>query len=201
MAVVGAGQARAQTSFIFTLQQIDLGGGNFEVVGTGNGSIDTDPGAGLENAGTDDTAFAYINSDHANMAMGSTAVTTGHAWQIIGFTTTGTTSIGTGSLVSATTSAGNIVAFDGTQSNATDIFVPNGYVSGTTLTDSGTWVGSTYSSLQIDPGTYVWTWGTGNSFTIDVMPFAVPETSQYGWMVFLGLGGLTGWKRFSRRVV
>jgi hypothetical protein len=39
--------------------------------------------------------------------------------------------------------------------------VPAGYVSGTHLKDTSTYIGHTISSLRATPGTYIWKWGTG----------------------------------------
>jgi hypothetical protein len=54
------------------------------------------------------------------------------------------------------------------------IFVPTGYVSGTFLSDSATYSGTTLG-LAVTPGTYVWTWGIGanQNFTLQIRP-AVP---------------------------
>ena len=48
--------------------------------------------------------------------------------------------------------------------------VPTGYVSGTALSDSATYSGTTLATLGVTPGTYVWTWGTGanQKFTLQI---------------------------------
>ena len=50
------------------------------------------------------------------------------------------------------------------------LIVPGGYVSGTFLSDSATYSGTTLVSLGVTPGTYVWTWGTGanQNFTLQI---------------------------------
>ncbi len=187
MAVAGAGQARAvgvaYSDFVFTIQE--EGG---DVVGTGAGNVNL---SGLVTAGSDDTAFAYMDASGANVAMGSTAVTSGDAWE--GPLNWGPTSFGSGSLISATSSSGNVVALDGGEET---ILVPTGYVSGTSLSNSATWSGASYSTLGLTPGTYTYTWGGGNIFTVDVLP--VPEPSQYGALIFFALAALVVWRRLSR---
>ncbi len=196
MVFAGADKARALTgsSFVFTLQQENVGGID-EVVGTGIGTINT---SNLTSGGSDDTAFAYINAFHANVAMGSTAVTTGSEYQnyVIGPTTAGS-----GSLINATSSSGDIVAIDGgIFGNQAAILVPLNYVSGSALSDSAIWSNQTYSSLGLDSGVYEWTWGGGlDTFTLDVIP--VPEPSHYGMLIVLAFAGLTGWRRFLRSSV
>ena len=188
MAVAGEGQARAlsASSFVFTLQE--QGG---DVVGDGSGTINT---SSLTSIGTD-SAQAYIDAGHANVAVGPATTTVGSAFVGI----TGPTSAGTGSLLNATSGTGDEVAIDGFDSA---IFVPTGYISGAALSDSATWVGSSYSSLGLTPGIYEWTWGSGRtagSVILNVIP--VPEPSQYGWLVFGAFAGFSGWKKFSRLAV
>jgi hypothetical protein len=72
-----------------------------------------------------------------------------------------------------------------------DLFVPEGYVSGTALSDTATYDSQTFSSLGVTPGTYKWTWGsaaTADSFTLDVV---VPAPLiGHGLPVLLAVGGL-----------
>jgi hypothetical protein len=51
------------------------------------------------------------------------------------------------------------------------LFVPNGYVSDSPLSDTSTYDNQTFVTLGATPGTYVWTWGSGadaDSFTLDI---------------------------------
>jgi hypothetical protein len=53
--------------------------------------------------------------------------------------------------------------------------VPAGYVSGNLLSDTSTYANQTFGSLGLTPGTYVWSWGTGNqSFTLIIGASAAP---------------------------
>ena len=69
--------------------------------------------------------------------------------------------------VAAATWSGYSRIIDG---DASFLSVPRGYVSGTFLSDSATYSGTTLASLGVTPGTYVWTWGTGanQNFTLQI---------------------------------
>jgi hypothetical protein len=52
---------------------------------------------------------------------------------------------------------------------------------------------ATFASLNVIPGTYTWTWGTGahaDSFTLQIGPAGVPEPST--WALMLAGFGLIG---------
>jgi hypothetical protein len=84
-----------------------------------------------------------------------------------------------------------------------DLVLPSDYVSGAALLGSARFDDQTIASLGFDPGTYVYTWGSGDhadSLTIKIGGAGtVPELSTWAMM---GLGfaalGLTGY-RASRR--
>jgi hypothetical protein len=88
---------------------------------------------------------------------------------------TGPTSFGSGGTFEANTNSGDFVGIFGRTRN---IDVPQGYVSGTALSDSMTFNNATFASLGVTPGTYVWTWGTGlpnQNFTL-IIGGATPLT-------------------------
>jgi hypothetical protein len=63
--------------------------------------------------------------------------------------------------------------------NHTSLLVPTGYVSGSALSDTNTFDGATFATLDVTPGTYVWTWGSGadaDSFTLNIG--TVPEPAS-----------------------
>jgi hypothetical protein len=68
------------------------------------------------------------------------------------------------------------------------LVVPSGYVSGSLLSDTATYINQTFASLGAIPGTYLWTWGSGASddtFTLQIGPVAaVPEPSS---LLLLGI--------------
>jgi len=71
-----------------------------------------------------------------------------------------------------------------------DILVPQGYVSGTSLSGSATYSG-TLASLNVTPGTYTWTWDSGaNSYVLNIPPApAVPELGTLS-LLALALAGV-----------
>ena len=79
--------------------------------------------------------------------------------------------------------------------------VPDGYTSGSPLSDTSTYVGATFSSLGVTPGTYKWTWGNGanQNFTFVVGAGAIPEPSTWAMMLlgFVGLG-FAGYKSSAK---
>jgi len=83
------------------------------------------------------------------------------------------------------------------QSFLPELLVPAGYVSGSTLSGKSTWSTVALDALDLTPGTYVWTWGTGgtaDSFTLNILnientsPAPVPEPGTYGLFALTGLG-------------
>jgi hypothetical protein len=70
------------------------------------------------------------------------------------------------------------------------LFVPNGYVSDSPLSDTSTYDSQTFATLGATPGTYVWTWGSGvadDTFTLQIGP-AVPAIPEPSSLLLLGVG-------------
>jgi hypothetical protein len=102
---------------------------------------------------------------------------TGNADQYTGFS--GPTSFGSGGLTFASSNGGNAVGISGGGGGI--LFVPQGYVSGTSLSATSTYAGATLLSLGVTPGTYTWTWGTGvhaDSFMINAGVGGVPDAGS-----------------------
>jgi hypothetical protein len=99
----------------------------------------------------------------------------------------------------ASTGTGDIFGVD---QQLNELFVPQGYVSGSPLSSTNTYSGQTFSSLGLTPGTYTWTWGTGShadSLTVRIGS-AIPEPTS---LVLGTLGAVAvviayGWSRHSR---
>jgi PEP-CTERM motif len=109
---------------------------------------------------------------------------------------TGPASFGTGDGGAANSASGDFVGMDG----ATYLYVPEGYVSDSPPSDAATHDNQTFSSLDLTPGIYKWTWGTGpnQNFTL-VIGTVVPEPATWA-MMLLGFAGLgfAGYRK-SRR--
>ena len=109
---------------------------------------------------------------------------------------TGPTSFGSGGApISATSDTGPLVGLGVNPSLF--LSVPQGYLSGN-LSDSATYDGATFTSLGVTPGTYTWTWGSGDSassFTIDAVATTPLPATLPLFAGGLGALGLLGWRR------
>lgn len=81
---------------------------------------------------------------------------------------TGPTSFGPGSLFQGASSVGDTVYMVGALG---ELFLPSGYVSGAPLSGSSTFPGITLAAMNVTPGTYIWTFGSGA--TADSVVFVV----------------------------
>lgn len=86
--------------------------------------------------------------------------------------------------------------------NAGQIFVPSGYVSGSVLSDTSTWNGTTIAGLGLTPGTYTYDWGTGptaDSFTLQIGPLAtVPEPASFYLLALIAIGFVVMFSRLRK---
>lgn len=117
---------------------------------------------------------------------------------------TGPTSYGTRlGAVAATSSTGPFLGVIGLQSR---IAVPIGYVSGTHMTSTSTWTGTTLATLLATPGTYTWTWGAGataDSLTLFVgatppLPTGIPTLSEWSLVAISLVLGLLATRQIRR---
>jgi hypothetical protein len=170
----------AQAGFIVTLDQV---GSN--VVATGSGAIDL---TGL-------TFILHASSlAGINPGVGAISLAAGNTDGYGGFS--GPSSFGIGGPTLASSSSGDPISISNPTSHL-GLFVPRGYSSGRPLSGSSTYDNATFSSLEVRPGTYEWTWGTGanQNFTLKIGAAALPDTSSTFGLLFLTLTGLFGVSR------
>jgi hypothetical protein len=177
--LIGLSAPSARAGYVVDLTQQ---GGN--VVATGSGPIDL---TGLTFFSADNFSGPELTpnggDDPFNMD-----ILTGPRGQPFDIYTglTGPASFGSGGGAGGDNASGDFVGMVG----ASDLYVPQGYVSDSPLSDTATYDGQTFSSLGATPGTYKWTWGTGpnQNFTL-VIGTVVPEPSTWA-MMLLGFAGL-----------
>ena len=180
----GYAASSAQASYIVTLDQVGS-----SVVATGIGAIDvtglTVAGIALNGAG------ARVTPATGTIVMGTTSFALVDVYT--GFT--GPTSFGGGVLTVASSGSGDRVAISG---RFDLLLVPTGYASNNPLSDTSTYDNATFTSLGVTPGIYKWTWGTGpnQSFTLDAVAPAVPDSGSTLALLALALTVLVGVSRF-----
>jgi len=172
-------------SYVVTLEQV---GSN--VVATGSGAIDL-------------TALSFLSTAGRllpDVFPSSGQIITGqaNAAHIYGGPISGPTSFGSGSgfPTAATSGSGDIVGIVGASGV---IAVPFGYISDTALSDSAFYLGATFSSLGVTPGTYEWTWGSGadQKFTLKIGAAGVPDSGSTFGLLFVASSCLFGVSRFK----
>lgn len=175
-----AAPSRAHAVFVFTLSQV---GG--DVVVNGSGTINT---GALELGGSGTNRANMLPGDAglgAQLINGPASNTTYDYYTGGGLD--GPFVFGGSVFTYASFGSGDLVGF---YTGAPDLIVPQGYVSGSLLTDSDTYTGKTFATLQLVPNTtWTYTWGTGadaDSLIVRVEPNVVPEPSTWA---LLGLGG------------
>jgi hypothetical protein len=180
----GAGQARA--GFIMTFVQ---DGATGDVVATGTGTLNLTALTGTEVTGS---LSGLVDPMDAAVLLGPPGLADTDDYTSISVPP----SLGTGGITNATSGSGPIVGV-----LIGEIRVPHGYVSGTQLDDSSTWDNSTFASLGLTPGTYIYTWGsaangTADSVTVQIGPAAAPEPASLT-LLGLGVAGIAGyaWRR------
>jgi hypothetical protein len=157
----------AQAGYNLTLTQQGS-----DVVASGSGAIDL---TGLRFA-FNSTSWAGMEPSLADISTGPTFGSDTSFYN--GFT--GPTSFGGGGATFASSGSGDHVQMIAAYNQ---LYVPQGYVSGTPLSDTSTYSNQTFASLGVTPGTYEWMWGTGpnQNFTLHIEgPGAagVPEPSS-----------------------
>jgi len=183
MVLLLASPATSRAGVIINMEQI---GPN--VIATGGGSIDT----------TNLTFIGVTYNSAWVWAGASAAVVGGHEIvpEDVYRGITGPSSFGSGIQFFATSGSGD--GFGVVADTVLDL--PSDYISGSLLSATSTWSGSSFSSLGLTPGSYTWTWGTGahaDSFTLNI-GVPVPEHTTLTMALFVGLVGI-GARLWSRR--
>jgi len=181
------GSSAAQAAMIINVQP---SGSN--VVATGSGSLKT-TGESTNVNGT--AASPQINSGTATIGIGASAQW--NQWNLTSFSGPANFGSATNQTTFATTASGDIFQM---VPGFSVILLPISYVSGAALNDSATWNGATLASLNLVPGQYVYTYGTGvNADSITVNVLAVPEPASLGLVAAPTLGLLLRRNRRARR--
>ena len=115
----------------------------------------------------------------------------------------GTTSFGTGTLFAGDSRTGNGASIWGQKGW---VSVPDGYISGSTLSGTVIWNGTTLSALGLTPGTYSWSWGSGanaDSYVVKIgisppTPAAIPTLSEWAMIFMASLMAMFGIRRMRR---
>jgi hypothetical protein len=164
----------ARAGFTLTLMQQ---GPN--VVATGNGAIDL---TGLTSVG--------FGQGGAGINPAAPVIVTGPAgavdYDLYLGNFTGPPSFGNGGTTLADIGSGDRVGFY----TFTFLFVPRGYVSDNSLSDTSIYENQTFSTLGVTPGTYEWTWGVGadQNFTVQAVPEPSVSVLLVIGILFTGVG-------------
>lgn len=180
--LLALGIASAHAAVIVDIRQV---GAN--VFASGGGSINL-------------TDLTYVGSAFSSGAVWAgfpLPVPTGSSVLTIGSTTTapvsfyrgiaGPTSFGSGGRILADSGSGPVFAvFSGS-----GLYVPDPYVSGSTLSSTSEWDNTTIAGLGLTLGNYVWTWGSGenaDSFTLNIGSARISTVPEPSSLALLGLG-------------
>ncbi len=199
-----AAASQAQAGYVVTLEQQGS-----DVVATGSGSLNI---SALSYSSSFNNIAAGLNASIGVFGVGPVSNT---SYSIYSGSLSGPTSFGSGTDYYPSSGSGDTVGVVGV-TGSTGVFVPGGYTSGSSLSSSSTYSGTTLADLGVTPGTYTWTWdivtmpvgptppggGATDFFTLEIVA-PTPEPSTFGLFALtaagLTLGGYL--RRRSARVV
>jgi hypothetical protein len=154
-------------------------GGN--VVFSFSGSVDL-TGAGIPNTGTGSSNF--INPGGPSISFQDFSAGAGDAYTLPA--TVAFPAFGTGGVANPNSQSGDILRISGFTPHS--ISLPSGYASNDPLSGSMTFNSSSFATLGLTPGDYVWdlsfTGGPSQTATISV----IPEPSTFALLGLAGLG-------------
>ena len=157
---------RANASVLVNITQV---GGN--VVASFNGTVDLTELTHQNLSEPVPAAFSYgIQPDAATFGIGGSSEFDPYG----AATNAGPAFLGSGETLIAPDSSNGDFFGNGGSSFEYDVWVPSGYVSGTLISGSSTWIGQTIASLGLTSGSYNYTWAN-DSMTVNI---AVPEPSS-----------------------
>jgi hypothetical protein len=183
--VTGA-DARADITITFELKGLN-------VVETGTGAIDL---SGL----TINTNGGILQIPPLNPSDGIAIVGQTRSMNDLYTGFTGPSSFGSGGFSSPSSATGDVFGIGAIDN---DLAVPQGYISGSTVSATDTFDNSNFTTLGLTAGTYTYTWGTGpnQTLTVQIGPAAaVPEPSTAIVAVLGAVAFITyGWIRRRRQ--
>jgi len=184
-ALLGLTASANASPYVVTLHEVGS-----DVVATGAGEFDL---TGLQFLGASTSLPPEVDAPLPRIVTGI-----GGQMNLYGGAT-GPTTFGTGSEHDASSGTGDSV---GVSDQALLILVPIGYTSTDPLSDSAIYLGATFASLGVTPGTYKWTWGNGadQSFTLEIGQTPIPAALPL-FATGLGSLGLLGWRRRRKAAV
>lgn len=172
--------ASAQAAITITIEEVGS-----DVVVTGSGTIDL---AGLT-FDEDVISSAGIVSGFGIINVGSSADQDVTVYDGV----SGLAPFGSGAAPTIPDSgSGDIFGFAAL--NGGQLAVPLGYVSGSPLSATSTYTGATISSLELTPGIYNATWGSGSNADLISMTI-VPEPGTYAALLGLAALGVVAYRR------
>jgi hypothetical protein len=78
------------------------------------------------------------------------------------------------------------------------LYLPDTYSLGSSISGSATWSGQTFTSMQLTSGSYAGTLTNGETVTVNIGPAGVPEPGQVAASLLL-LAGVGGYVFVKRR--